>query len=72
MDTITQREQIRRLLVGGYRFSGLDALRNIGCYRLAARVHELRLDGMNIATEYTYEDGKRYAVYHAVKGRNYG
>jgi len=41
-----------------------DALRECGCFRLAARVAELRAAGHDITTTYeTADDGTRYARY---------
>ena len=41
-----------------------DALREAGCFRLAARVAELRRDGLDIRTEWeTDTDGTRWARY---------
>lgn len=41
-----------------------DALREAGCFRLAARVSELRGDGLDIRTEWeTDGDGTRWARY---------
>jgi hypothetical protein len=47
----TQKKQIKAYLLTGKRLTQLDALYRFGCMRLAARVCELRDDGMNIKTE---------------------
>ena len=44
-----------------------EALTEAGCFRLAARVGELRDQGYEIHTELRVADGKRYAVYHLNK-----
>ncbi len=46
------------------RLTALDALESFGCFRLAARIHELRRDGWQIE-ERTVETrgGKRVAEY---------
>ena len=40
-----------------------EALDTYGCFRLAARVRGLRLDGHDIRTETVRRDGKRFARY---------
>ena len=47
-----------------------DALREAGCFRLAARVAELRGDGLDIRTTWeTDGDGTRWARYVYVPAR---
>ena len=46
----TQKEKIREWLEKGNSISPLSALSMWGCFRLAARVHALRGEGMEIAT----------------------
>jgi hypothetical protein len=48
--------------------TGLEALRELGVYRLAARIQELRESGMSIDTEYRMRDGVRYGVYRYRSG----
>lgn len=47
----------------GKTITPLEALRDYGCARLAARIRELRAAGWDIATEYETNNGKRYARY---------
>jgi hypothetical protein len=60
----TQANRILRYLKEGNRITALDALESFGCFRLAARIHELRREGWAIA-ERTVEtaSGKRIAEY---------
>ena len=44
--------------------TAMDALNDYGCFRLAARINELRMSGHNIKTEIKNQDGKRYAMYY--------
>ena len=44
--------------------TAMDALNDYGCFRLAARINELRMSGHDIRTEIKSKDGKRYAMYH--------
>lgn len=39
------------------------ALLSFGCFRLAARIKDLRMLGMKIKTEMVEVDGKRFASY---------
>jgi len=44
--------------------TAMEALNDYGCFRLAARINELRMSGHDIRTEIKNKDGKRYAMYH--------
>ena len=46
--TPTQSELIRQHLESGKDITGLDALNLYGCFRLAARINELKDDGLDI------------------------
>lgn len=41
----------------------IEALEYYGCFRLAARIRDLRMYGHLIHTELTEQDGKRFATY---------
>ena len=60
----TQAGRILEHLLAGNRITALEALELFGCFRLAARIHELRRDGWRIE-ERTVEtpSGKRVAEY---------
>lgn len=60
----TQAGRILAHLRAGNRLTALEALEKFGCFRLAARVHELRREGWQIQ-ERTVETrgGKRVAEY---------
>lgn len=45
----------------------LDALERYGCFRLAARIADLRSAGHAIKTEWVERQGKRYARYRLAK-----
>ena len=47
--------------------SPLEALQEYGCFRLAARIAELREDGLNIETVQTKQNGKTFATYQLVQ-----
>jgi hypothetical protein len=60
----TQANRILRYLQAGHRLTPWDALEQFGCFRLAARIYELRREGWQI-NERTVEtaSGKRIAEY---------
>ena len=45
----------------------LEALGLYGCFRLAARINDLRGKGHKIKTEYVQKNDKRFAVYRLAK-----
>lgn len=61
---MTQTESILSHLKSGKQIDPLQALNEYGCFRLAARVKELRDEGHNIkSTKVKGREGKIYAVY---------
>lgn len=59
----TQTEEIVNALESGEAITALDALKRWGCFRLAARINELRQEGYKIVTTPVLIDGKKYAKY---------
>ena len=59
---MTQCEQILEHLQGG-PITPITALNMYGCFRLAARINDLRAEGHKIKTETGTRNGKRYAIY---------
>ena len=47
----TQNQQIKAYLTKGKSLTPIDALNKFGCFRLAARISDLRNDGLKIATK---------------------
>ena len=62
-DGISQKAQVLQALQAGLKLTPLDALTYFGCFRLAARIAELRSEGYPIDTSKT--DG--FAVYTLVE-----
>jgi hypothetical protein len=58
----TQAKVILDHLLTGKPLTALDALNQYGCFRLAARIHELRKDH-EIEEVMVERNGKRYASY---------
>ena len=45
---VTQTNEIKAYLKMGYRITAIDALEKFGCFRLAARIKDLKDEGMEI------------------------
>lgn len=60
----TQNDQVLRYLKFGRRLTPMAALRLFGCFRLAARIHELRQHGHDIRHTTREVNGKRFAEYY--------
>jgi len=67
----SQNKRIRKYLESGKSLTSLDALYQFNCFRLGARIHNLKSEGMNIVSEMISitSDGKvkRIAKYKLVK-----
>ena len=63
---MTQNQQIKSYLEQGKTITPLQALNKFGCFRLAARVNDLRKEGLNIATKIVTKEGKTFASYRLV------
>lgn len=64
MNTQTQKQAIAAHLRSGKSITPMDALHKYGCFRLGARIFDLKNDdGMDINTEIKSAGRKRWAVY---------
>ena len=63
---MTQNQQIKGYLENGKSITPIEALNKFGCFRLAARISDLRNEGLNIATKIVTKKGKSYASYRLV------
>lgn len=59
----TQAEMILEYLQKFGEISAMEALTAIGCFRLAARIADLRAAGYNISTTMSGDGQKSYAIY---------
>lgn len=59
----SQNNVILAYLLKGKGITPLDALQLCGCFRLSARIHDLRGKGFAIDTEMVDVNGKRVARY---------
>jgi hypothetical protein len=48
---MSQKDAIREYLESGKALTPIDALNMFGCFRLGARIHDLREEGLNIEME---------------------
>lgn len=63
---MSQKNAILSYLRRHKTITAIQALDAIGCFRLAARVAELRDSGHKIATEWVKQGEKRFARYRLV------
>jgi biotin operon repressor len=69
---MSHREEILLHLKTKQSITPLEALRKFGCFRLAARIQELREDGYNIQTNMVVKKGARFAKYSISGSRRNG
>ena len=60
---MSQNNQILNYLKSGKSISPMGALKKFGCFRLGARIFDLKRKGHNIYTEFTTKKGKTFAEY---------
>ncbi len=63
MKTETQNGLIKIWLLKGYTITQLDALKMFGCFRLSARISDLKDQGFDIVTKMVKVNDKRVAQY---------
>ena len=59
----SQADAIALYLDSGHELTPIQALEMFGCFRLAARIKDLRARGLPIETLERESNGKRYAAY---------
>ena len=64
---MSQNKQIADYLNKGKKLTPIDALNKFGCFRLAARIADLRNDGMNIVTKTIKLENKKQIAQYSVK-----
>ena len=64
MRTNSQNALIKGWLLNGHSLTTLDALTMFGCFRLSARIANLREEGYDIVTEMVTINDKRIARYY--------
>lgn len=63
---MSQQSRVLRHLKRG-ALDPLTALRRYGCFRLGARIYELKRKGHQIVSELVEQNGKRFARYRLVR-----
>lgn len=63
---MSQAAQISSYLKKGHSLTAIDALEKFGCFRLAARVKELREQGLKIHSICVTRGEKRFSRYFLV------
>ena len=64
----SQNRKIAEHLMAGKSITPVEALNNYGCFRLGARIHDLKnKQGFNIETKTVESNGKRFAEYSLTK-----
>jgi len=58
-----QTERIKRRLKSGLSITPIEALNLFGCFRLSARILEIRQEGFDVQTELVQQGNKRFARY---------
>lgn len=66
---MNQAAEILDYLRAGRSLTAIEALSRFGCFRLAARIKDLRDAGHPIVTDTVTQDGKQYARYSLSKGQ---
>ena len=68
MKTESQNALIKGWLLNGKSITPLDALNMFGCFRLSARIANLRDEGLPIVTDMVTINDKRVARYYLSNG----
>ncbi len=66
---MSQCDQILGYMKRGRAISPLIALEKFGCFRLAARIHDLRAKGHPIESREVIRGDKHFAEYYMKRGR---
>lgn len=61
--TLSQCDRILQHLQSGKTINPAQAWNLFGCYRLGARIHDLRKRDFNIVTKTVYKNGSPFAEY---------
>jgi hypothetical protein len=64
MKTDSQNALIKGWLLNGYSITTLEALNMFGCFRLSARISNLKDQGLPVVSEMVLVNDKRVARYY--------
>jgi len=62
-DNMSQSQLIKQHLEDGHAITSIMALNMFDCFRLAARISDLRQQGLDIITRKITQNGKTFASY---------
>jgi hypothetical protein len=62
----SQNQKILLHLKKGKKITAIEALNKFGCFRLAARIADLKRDGHEVKSKTIEENGKRFSQYFIV------
>ena len=63
---MSQEREILHYLKDGNTLTPIDALNKFGCFRLGARIMDLKKEGHNIVNDWESSGGKKYAKYRLI------
>ncbi|MCR4330036.1 MAG: helix-turn-helix domain-containing protein [Candidatus Roizmanbacteria bacterium] len=63
----SQTQRILNHLITGQTLTPLEALKNFGCFRLGARIWDLKADGHKIDSKNVVVNGKHVAEYRLIE-----
>lgn len=66
---MSQRSEILKALKNGETLTFLDCVNRFGCIKARARISELRQEGWPIETKMVSMNGKRFAEWRLIFGR---
>ena len=69
---LSQCDNIRRHLEDGRSITQLEALNMYGCFRLGARIYNLKEQGLSITMEWVRKGRKKFASYKLATNGNPG
>ena len=61
---MSQTSQILKHLKSGKKLTAIQALEKFGCFRLAARIGEIKEIGVDVKKHTIEKNGKRFAQYY--------
>ena len=61
---LSQTQQILAYLEQGHSITPLEALTVFGCFRLGARIWDIKAMGYNVVSELVKENGKHFSKYY--------
>jgi len=67
---MTQEQQILAALKAGRRITPIDALRDFSCFRLGARIYDLKQSGHSISTTMVETEGGAHVASYSLDAKS--